>query len=92
MVQLVGEAVAAETDAEGEAAVAEPVERRGLLGRLGRSAAGQGCDHGAEPEAFGGSGDRGQRDPRVGHVPDRCPPAQVVPHEHAVPAGPVRPL
>ena len=88
--QLLAEAIAAETDAEREAAAAEPVQRRGFLGDLGRPAAGKGGDHGAEPEAFGGGGDRGQRDPRVGHLPDRRPPAQVVPHEHAVPAGLLR--
>jgi hypothetical protein len=85
--QLAAEAVAAETDTEGEAATAEPVQGRGFPGDLGWPAAGEGRDHGTEPQVFGGGGDRGQRDPRVGHLPDRGPPAQVVPHEDPVPAG-----
>jgi hypothetical protein len=84
--QLAAEAVAAETHAEGEAATAEPVQGRGLPGDLGRPAAGKGRDHGAEPQVVGGVGDRRQRDPRVGHLPDRRPPAQVVPHKDPVPA------
>jgi hypothetical protein len=56
--QLAAEAVTAEADAEGEAAIAEPVQCRGLLGDLGRPAAGEGRDHGAEPQVFGGGGDR----------------------------------
>ena len=88
--QLVAEAVAAEADAEDEPAAAEPVQRRGLPGDLGRPAAGEGRDHGAEPHPFGGGGDRRQRDPRVGHLPDRRPPAQVVPDEDPVPAGLLR--
>jgi hypothetical protein len=83
--QLAAEAVAAEADAEGEAATAEPVQRRGFPGDLGRPAAGQGRDHGAEPQMFGGGGDRRQRDPRVAHLPDRRPPEQVVPHKDPCP-------
>jgi hypothetical protein len=40
--QLAAEAVAAEADAEGEAATAEPVQGRGFPGDLGRPAAGEG--------------------------------------------------
>jgi hypothetical protein len=88
--QLVAGVVVAQADAEDEAAAAEPVERRGLPGHLGRPAAGEGRDHGAEPHPFGGSGDRRQRDRRIGHLPDGRPPAQVVPDEDPVPAGLLR--
>jgi hypothetical protein len=82
--------VVAQADAEDEPAAAEPVERGGLPGDLGRPAAGERRDHGAEPHPVGGGRDRRQRDPRIGHVPDRGPPAQVVPDEDPVPAGLLR--
>ena len=37
------------------------------------------CDHRADPDAFGSSGNRGQCDPRIDHVDDRLPPAHVSP-------------
>jgi hypothetical protein len=88
--ELAGEAVAAEADPERQPAAREPVERGGLPGDLDRPAPRQRRDHGAEPDALGGGGDRRQRDPRVGHVDDRLPPAHVVPHEHPVPASLLR--
>ena len=84
---LVPEAVATKADPESESALAQPIERRGFPGNLDRASSGKRRDHRAEPDALGGGRDRRQRDPRVGHVDDRLPPAHVIPHEHSVPAG-----
>lgn len=88
--QFAAETVAAQAGAEGEATAAEPVQRHGLPGDLGRPPTGQRRDHGAQPQPLSSDGDRRQGDPRVGHLPDRFPPAQVIPDEHPVPAGLLR--
>jgi len=87
---LVSEAVASEADAERQPAAAEPVEGRGFPGNLDRTAAGKRGDHWAEPDAVGRGGDRGQRDPRVGHVHDWLGPPKLVPDEESVPSGLLR--
>src|SRR6516165_8819987 len=43
-------------------------------------------DHRPEPDAFGGGGDRRQRDPWIRDREDRLRPAHVIPHEQPVPA------
>ena len=45
---------------------------------------------GPRPDPFGRGGHRRQRDPRVGHVHHGLLPAQAVPDEDSVPAGPLR--
>jgi len=85
--QLAAEMVAAQADAEGEAAAAEPVQRHGLPGDFGRPPAGQRRDHGAQPHALRGGGGCRQGDPRVGQLPHRRPPGQVIPEKDPVPAG-----
>ena len=79
--------VVAQADPECEPASAEPIQCRGLPGDFDRPAPGEWCDHRADPDAFGSSGNRRQCDPRIGHVDDRLTPAHVIPHEHSVPAG-----
>ena len=54
--------------------------------RAADAAAGRGAHQRADPHPFGGRGDRRQRHERVGERQAGAVP-QVVPHEHAVPAG-----
>ena len=52
----------------------------------GGPAAGEGSDHGAQGEPFGGGGNRGQRHPGVGHRAGPIPGPDVIPEKEAVPA------
>jgi hypothetical protein len=69
--EFAAEPVAAQPDAEHQPTAAEPVQRHGLPRDLGRPPARQRRDHRAEQQPFGHRGRRGERDPRVGHRPDR---------------------
>jgi hypothetical protein len=79
-------AVAAEAGAEDHAPARQAVEHRDLAGDLPRTPARQRRHHRPEAHALGGQGDGSQRDPRVGDV-ERVVRHDVVPEEHAVPAG-----
>jgi hypothetical protein len=59
---------------------AEPFERRCLPADLDRPASRDRCHHRPEPDAVTTDGDCRERDPRVGHVGNRLPPAHVVRH------------
>ena len=59
---------------------AEPFERRCLPTDLDRPASRDRCHHRPEPDAVTTDGDCRERDPRVGHVDNRLPPAHVVRH------------
>jgi hypothetical protein len=85
--ELGAEAVAAQPGPEGEPPAAELVQGRGFPGDLGRPTAGQRRGHRPEPQPLCDGGGRRQGDPRVGHLPHRRVPAQVIPDEEPVPAG-----
>jgi hypothetical protein len=72
--------VAAEADAERQAAAAQPIQGRGLPGDLDRSAPGERSDHRTEP-------DRRERDPGIGDLENRLPPADVIPEEDSLRAS-----
>lgn len=79
------ELVAAQPDAEDQAAAAQLVERGGFPRDLGGAAAREGRDHRPQLYLFGGSRDGRQGDPGIGHLPDRLTPAHLIPHENSVP-------
>ena len=77
-------AVDAEAEAQRDAAVREPVERRGLLRDDLGSAARDRCDHRSDAHPLGREGDRGGGHPRIGERRAGDVP-EVVPDEDRVP-------
>src|SRR5438093_7598460 len=82
---------AAQARAERDAAAAEVVERRDLMGQHVRPSPGDRGDRRAQAHALGRCCDRGQHRPRIGRGLSPCE-CKVVPDKHAVPAARVRGL